>query len=147
MKQLFTLFFLFFSLAGMSQSTIVSAGNDKENVSWTIGEIVTETLIGDFVAIQGFNQPINDSGVGIDEVYTQIKIEAYPNPVRDNLVITVSDAPQYEWRFTDLQGRQLKFGVSHLEETHVDVSTFAHGQYILTIKLRDRVQSIIIMKN
>lgn len=55
MKNLLIISLFLFSTASISaQQVISSAGSTKENISWTIGEVVTETTIGELLCTSRF---------------------------------------------------------------------------------------------
>ena len=88
MKNLLIISLFLFSTASISaQQVISSAGSTKENISWTIGEVVTETTIGDFCVLQGFNQSDDLGPASIEFVKSTIEFNIYPNPVTDKLII------------------------------------------------------------
>lgn len=85
--------FLFFNKNCYGQQVVTTAGGQFESqnlsVSQTIGEPLTQTLIGnDIVLTQGFQQP----GLKVTSIFSkaesQYAFNLYPNPVKYELTIT-----------------------------------------------------------
>ena len=109
MNKIFTCLsiFLFSFTHGYSQQLFTTAGTQQNNVSWSIGEIVTESGTMSGVTIsQGFNSYLNLLPTGISDITSSI-IKAYPNPVIDKLFLKFTDGNSYSYTITDIVGRVL----------------------------------------
>ena len=68
-KNIAILLFITFSLMGYGQDVISTAGNVEEGVSWTIGEIMTETVSRpESMLLQGFGQPLEVVSTGVIKI-------------------------------------------------------------------------------
>lgn len=146
MKKIILLLTITFSLSISAQDVISNAGGEGQNVVWTIGEVVTETIIGDAIFTQGFNQPTDGftSGIEMDEFVVEFK--AYPNPVSDQLYVNFPNMEKYTWQLTDLFGRKLLGGTSTEDQMIINVAGYAAGQYIFTVTSAKATKSVIIIK-
>lgn len=130
-----------------AQHVIASAGNEKQNISWTIGETVTETMIGDFTAIQGFNQPAEALGpISIESVKSAIEFSVYPNPVADYVTISCKENKKFTWRLTNLMGQEVAHSQPFTSNTTVDMRAFTPGNYLLTILSDREIKTITLIK-
>lgn len=116
--------FLFFTIQNtFSQEIILSvltnAGDYNSssgyNLSWTLGEVVTETFISDNTRLtQGFQQSdlLTSSGLPDDQLNRVIVV--YPNPVSHDLNITLNglqDNSVINISLMDIMGRTLMLNV------------------------------------
>lgn len=128
-----------------SQQLISTAGAQQNNVSWSIGEVVTESgIVAGLMINQGFNGFENIMPTGISDIET-FTIQTYPNPVIDKLFLKVSDGSTYSYILTDIIGRiLLKKSVNSDQE--IDLSHYDAGQYILKVNSNHLSKSTIIIK-
>ena len=154
MKKIYLLL-LALSLSGLlfsqsiSRSVIASAGDFYSNgtisVSWTLGEIATETYtVGNVVLTQGFQQPDTIKGgsnfvKGFPNVDFTVKV--YPNPAEDylNVVLSGNDNLDLQVSLFDAIGRNLlinRINAGEPEKT-LDVSAYRPGIYFLKIATLD----------
>jgi hypothetical protein len=144
MKTVFLLTGLFFSGTLAAQTIVSAAGKESQGLSWTLGEVVTETIVTpDAVIVQGFNQPGETKETGIDPVdATGIAVRIYPNPVDDYLQLIAKDGKTYEWQLFDASGKIIMTGQS----AGIDFSGKETGSYILNLTDGMQKQSLIILK-
>jgi hypothetical protein len=107
------------------------------HATWTIGEIVTETVsTATGVLTQGFHQPYLVKVTGIDGNETTLAF--YPNPVSDLLHIDVPHAGDYQFELIDLFGRKvLNESFTANEESltyHFDLSPIPTAMYLVHIR-------------
>jgi len=130
---------------GYSQQLINTAGAQQNNVSWSIGEVVTESGIVEGLRInQGFNGSENIIPTGISDVET-FTIQPYPNPVIDKLFLKFTNGNTYSYILTDIVGRIL-LNKSVNSDQEIDLSHYASGQYILKVNSNKLSKSTIIIK-
>jgi len=152
MKELILILFLSF-IAGniyidaqkISRTVISLSGEYKETdgyyISWTSGEPVASTIFSyGYYLTQGFQQP---SLLNVSEPHsipTIDSINVYPNPVRDNLMITFSikDIRSYRIEIITLEGRKIwmkdiEFPESVYYEEEIDFSSYIKGLYFIHI--------------
>jgi hypothetical protein len=113
-------------------NVIGASGNYTEgtthSVAWTIGEVVTATLIfpGNHVT-QGFHQPC--LAVATIQEYQDFNISVYPNPARD--IINVMSDEDAVMTLIDLRGRIIQnYNVNSIT-SEIDVSYLERGTYML----------------
>ena len=124
------------------QPTVVgSAGtfatSASGSMSWTIGEVMTETYspAGNFFT-QGFHQPPDNFIVIAVSDPSVETISIYPNPVASNLIIDFSSAiGNYSICIYDMLGNVLrKENVSaNQKQLNIPFLQFADGVYLLDI--------------
>lgn len=119
------------------QQVVGSAGGDSQSdvhsVSWTIGEVVTETFTSDgYLLSQGFHQGNLFVSRVNDNYPFEIELKAYPNPVVDKLTVE-TDELDPEYRIVDTNGRIVANGKIHSEMKHIDFSGFPNGIYFLQV--------------
>jgi hypothetical protein len=135
---------LLIPVAAAAQDAVSAAGGDAGGVSWTLGEVVTETYATTaLVVIQGFNQPEAGVVTGIDHVAARrLAVDVYPNPVVGLLHIAGADGETYRWQLSALDGKSLDSG----QASTVDFTPRPAGTYLLRIGDGKREQSFIVIK-
>jgi len=126
-----------------AQEVIASDGNFATTVdgslSWTLGEIVTETFTLTNHLTQGFQQNYEDL-VSIDELGQEIVFSVFPNPFQGEITLQVSDAlPDYQIKVLDYQSkilfeRQIFFSPG-VEKISIDLSNLSEGYYLLVLEV------------
>jgi hypothetical protein len=124
----------------ISPDVIASAGdyfsNGSISISWTLGEIATETIgNGSIILTQGFQQP-NYGIVGVPKINDKrFEIKAFPNPTSDLLKIQVKGNESVDLTFElyDAIGRvlitkKLEAGTALME---VEMTKYLPGMYYL----------------
>lgn len=133
-----------------AQSVVASAGGGNAILSWTLGEVFTESVMRSNVVrfSQGFNQPVVISTSGILQVKgDDLTFTAGPNPVADQLYVTVSGAGVSTWRLYDMQGRLLDSGrADDSQQTVIGFSGRSAGEYVLKIENEKGTRSVLIVK-
>ena len=121
-----------------AQSVVATAGGGNETVVWTLGEVFTESVMRSNVVrfSQGFNQPFVAPTSGIFSVKDDnLDLTVAPNPVVDDLYLTLSEAGNSAWYLYDLQGRLLDSGrLSEDQQTAIAFSDREAGEYILKVE-------------
>jgi len=133
---------LFLPVVSSAQDTlqyvIGNAGEDfqSENiqVSWTIGEVATETLVTSTHTItQGFHQGNFLVDRINEDLAKDFSIKVYPNPVNDLLLIE-TDAQNKEFRVVDIDGRIRLNGIILSELQQVDLTGLPAGTYFFQVE-------------
>ncbi len=113
-------------------NVLASSGNytvgATHSVAWTLGEVVTATLI--FPAnhvTQGFHQPC--LAVLNVQDYQELNISVYPNPARDMIHVTSDENAQMT--LIDLQGKIINNYNVNSVTSDIDVSYLERGTYML----------------
>lgn len=132
--------FVFISFWGYSQQVTASGGGHYESDSYhvyaTIGETVIETVNGDYILTQGFQQ----SKYTITGIYSyksfDKKFSIYPNPLKDDLMISINDdLKEYKIIILNELGEKLtteKLQISRMANA-IDFSTHKPGIYLVRI--------------
>lgn len=141
-KILFFLLSLVLSSWGFSQTTsptVIGSGGDhyanpNAQISWTLGEIQTETVVnGSTQLTQGFHQ-VTLAVTAVEDFLQELAVRVFPNPVSDILHVEAEDATQKMGvKLFDLTGKQLQAQPSFFQSTTLDFSTYARGTYYLQL--------------
>lgn len=132
---------LFFcAFQGKSQEVVSSAGNHHESetmsISWTLGEIATETFTaGDVILTQGFHQP-TITVVSVEELAEfDLTVTAFPNPATDILNVRIEnhDYQSVSFALYDMSGRKFVSGDFSGDEEQISFSSLKPGVYFLRI--------------
>ena len=127
-----------------SPDVVASAGDHftspSGSVSWTIGEPVTDTYYGATnILTKGFHQPVTISLTSIaDEDFGEF-LQAYPNPVINDLVLDFSkmEKGNYTVAIYDVTGRIVQQKAveinNNLQKEIFDMSGFGTGAYFVRI--------------
>jgi Secretion system C-terminal sorting domain len=128
----------------ISPDVVASAGdyfsNGTVSISWTLGEVATETIgNGTNILTQGFQQPNYTSVIGAVPTYLNPKFEVslYPNPSTDYVKLTIKGNDDFELQVSlyDAIGRQLltsKIAAGVTDKT-IDMSSYHSGIYFVKI--------------
>lgn len=150
---LFSCFSIFTAFIAHAQSVIATTGGANEQITWTIGEVMVESIIRSDYGIftQGFNQPYTTAQTAIKEnQFNTNSPRIYPNPATDKLYINTNEALEASsmWQLTDLTGRLLQQGNIQSNNTEIDITHIPQGEYILHINdCNADSHSTIIIKN
>ena len=109
------------------------------NVSWSIGEPVTETAVGSNARLtQGFEQPRFNLTIGMVEIEAAWSISVYPNPTADMLSVELAeDHVDANAVLFDAAGKRAIEQRITARRTTLDLSALPAGEYLLD--LRDRM--------
>jgi hypothetical protein len=142
MKNIFTIFLVIltgtvFNTNAKAQELNVIAGSGTYtetsggSVAWTLGEVVTATLVYPNHAVtQGFHQ--SDLIVVGIETYNELDISVYPNPTRDFINITSSENARMT--IYDIQGKLIDNMDVTSTTSQIDVSYLSRGTYTLVFE-------------
>ncbi|MFA6403381.1 MAG: T9SS type A sorting domain-containing protein [Salinivirgaceae bacterium] len=150
--------FLFPGMA-QQQSLLSTAGgfyqNSEISVSWSLGELVTETFdSGTYTLTQGFQQSKLEP-VGIDEPKEPLTgaIEVFPNPTQGLVFVklTTELLPQNEvpnrYVLYDIQGKLLEQGPIPENSFILDLNPYKGAVYYLRLFNPDsNIQSTVIIQ-
>lgn len=104
-------------------------------VSWTLGEIIAETVYTEDKAItQGFQQPDFTIEL-IDQVQVEsLPVKLYPNPTQGRLTLQLqSPIDRYLIEIVDLQGSIIHRSWNQEMKTELDLTRFPSGQYVIRV--------------
>jgi len=129
----------------ISPEVIATAGDFYQNsgysISWTLGEVVVETISGTNLTLtQGFQQP----DYSFSEIYEQTdvnyRIKVYPNPVENVLLIETIENIDFEIIMIDMNGK-IVFERKLIGSTEINLTDFAKGTYLLNIFTKDHIKA------
>ncbi|MAT54283.1 MAG: hypothetical protein CMN32_07350 [Saprospirales bacterium] len=135
-------------LAGQSLSpqVVATAGDhsysaDSVQVSWTIGELVTETLGQDSTILtQGFHQTYL-TVTAVEDLASDIRVEVFPNPTAGQVNVHFQDVTvPLHMTLSDESGRTLMKQKASIQEVsnQFNLARLADGVYYLYISTGDR---------
>jgi hypothetical protein len=106
------------------------------SVNWTIGEIATETFVNDNIMLtQGFNQGNITITATSEDLFADLNISVYPNPVKN--IFTIKSGPQNSMQLKaelyNLSGAKLISQKIESGNTPVNMERFPESEYILKI--------------
>ncbi|MBN2484894.1 MAG: T9SS type A sorting domain-containing protein [Bacteroidales bacterium] len=150
MKQLFfsCCLALLFSYAARAQNLEVhapaggyevTAGNGS--LSWTLGEVVTEThKPSNATLTQGFQQ--SGLSITVENNFTEMYIEVtvYPNPTTGILHLLTDVTETLQYQLFDINGSVLKSGETLSASEELDLSALPPAVYYLKITRGNQVQ-------
>ncbi len=158
MNRILLLLFIGSSFFAYNQTTtpvvVASSGDFFEgtnaSLSWTLGEIMTETYNGSSNQLtQGFQQPLDlTSSLGEDALIT---VSVYPNPTQANVTVEIPDNSELlQIEVYDIAGK-LIFSQSYTGTGPklISFENMADGMYFMTFKNQEgeTLESLKIQKN
>lgn len=145
----FALLSLQFTLRG--QEVIATDGayssSSQGSLSWTLGEMITETLpTGSGTFTQGFQQNYEDI-LGIPHYPQLTNLEIYPNPFSDEVYLAMQDVNDWvQIEVSDVGGRVLLssqlFFTTGLHTQKITLEGCTPGTYFLRITPHDQVHQL-----
>lgn len=123
--------------AQTNQELVATSGDHFTNgniqLSWSIGEVVIETVSNSTNTLtQGFHQT-NLSIVGIENFTLNLEMDVYPNPTQDILTIKIQNYLNTKYELYDLNGKLLSQNQINGELTNVNMKNLSTGNYLLKI--------------
>jgi hypothetical protein len=120
------------------------------SISWSLGEVVTQTLkAGDYIITQGFQQ----SKLTLTSVFERpgyiSLVNAYPNPTSDFIYLDVDgEVKDLSFAVYDMNGKLLASGKFEENPTRVSFANFGSGIYFVRItKGNLEVNTLKVVKN
>lgn len=138
MKQraLVVLLFGTVSLIGRSQQVVTTSGGYFESssaqVSWTLGEIMINTLSNDGVQLTQGQQQTRFDFLSIPKENNPDIISVYPNPVIDQLTIN-TNGDVYHYIISNTAGQIIQKGVINSPNQIISTLQMSAGLYALRI--------------
>ena len=147
---------VFVSFLGTAQqNTLASGGNASSaqgSVSYSIGQIDYETSSNaNGTVSQGVQQPYEIYPLSVDELFSTLEINLFPNPTSDFIQLTIGDLSKTEnlsYQLTDASGRLIKSSLITENSTQIDVQDLSTASYFLNVFVADKpAKSFTIIKN
>jgi hypothetical protein len=158
MKKLTGLLFVSVSFSSLAQSltpTVVSSTGDyyvgsAATLSWTLGEVVTDTYNGTSNQLtQGFHQPDLRFSV-LEDLATEMTLNLYPNPTNGLVSFEVkNNLNTLQVSILDLSGRIIYNSTYAAESVlQIDMSSYASGIYFMhvTSETNQKIKTLKIEK-
>jgi len=101
-------------------------------VDWNVGESIITTQTNGIMVTNGQLQPI-DEIISVHELNTSWNISVYPNPSRDEFVITAPNAGVFEASLFDVAGKFISKQIL-MSTNRMDVRSLANGSYYLQVR-------------
>jgi len=101
-------------------------------VDWNVGESMITTQSNGIIVTNGQLQPV-DEIISVEELNTSWNITVYPNPSRDEFVITAPNAGVFEASLFDLAGKFIS-KQTLMSTNRMDVRSLANGSYYLQVR-------------
>jgi hypothetical protein len=101
-------------------------------VDWNLGESMFSTQTNGIIVTNGQLQPV-DEIISLEELNTSWNISVYPNPTRDEFVITAPNAGVFEASLFDLAGKFIS-KQTLMSTNRMDVRSLANGSYYLQVR-------------
>lgn len=143
----------------IASNDVVAAAGDyfrstNYNMSWTIGECITETYVsGENILNQGFQQSTYVITAVQQFALNGITVKAFPNPTTNfinvSIETTVINGGVYVLELFDAQGKLLLTDKLNEKQGQLDMSGFIKGTYLLSVSNQDctKRQTFKIEKN
>lgn len=125
----------------LSPQVIASSGNGFSNASggidFTIGEVVTATLIANSNTLtQGFHQPqINISS--LENHNASYVFSLYPNPTEQFVTVSTTTEQDIQVHVYDANGKAILISSVFQQQITVDMQTLAAGTYVMRIATKE----------
>jgi hypothetical protein len=126
-------------LFAQNQEVISTTGNYIEygagSISYTIGECLTPTLFSsNLILTQGFQQSKLRLGTDIrNNKDLGFEITAYPNPVKEFIIIKVEKNPGLSYIIYDINGVMIERKEIIGSETEINFENFSSSIYMLKV--------------
>ena len=120
-----------------SQEVISTSGstftNGKESISWTMGEVMVQTLHNNnLYLLQGYQQPWSEHVTAINPVM-DCSVSVYPNPVRNYMYIHSSEYKGLNCIIYNLEGKAVWQNTLLSDLTKVNFSQLPPSLYLIKI--------------
>jgi hypothetical protein len=125
----------------LSQSLITTSGDiyatQSMSLSWSLGEVVTETFTADNLTLtQGFQQ-VSDAETAIKPTISESQSSTiYPNPAKSYFNLSIESkviGNLHNASIYDLNGKKIKEIALNQDLTHVKTDDFIQGLYLIRI--------------
>jgi hypothetical protein len=126
-------------LFAQNQEVLSTTGNFFENsagsVSFTIGECITQTFVSSNLTLtQGFQQPKLEIAIDIRNIKDLgFEITAYPNPVKEFIIIKVEKNPGLSYIIYDINGIMIERKEIIGSETEINFGNLNPSIYMLKV--------------
>jgi hypothetical protein len=140
----------------VGDSTMVTTVlDDVSNPDYWMGDTVEVYGLVRIVGVNGFGGDLylddirfNEMGVGIRKAGTPIPMEVLPNPTSSHVLISWEGNGEGMIQVCGLEGRTMHQELSTRSQTHVDVSNWPAGVYLIQLQTKKGVatQTLVVTK-
>jgi hypothetical protein len=147
---------LFVSIIGTAQQNTVATGGNASSaegsVSYSIGQIDYEpSSNANGTVSQGVQQPFEIYPLAVDELFSSLEINLFPNPTSDFIHLTIGDFSKTEnlsYQLTDASGRLIQYARILENSTQIDVQHLSSASYFLNVFVVEKpAKSFTLIKN
>jgi hypothetical protein len=147
---------VFVSFLGIAQQNTVATGGNASSaggsVSYSIGQIDYESSSNaNGTVSQGVQQPFEIYPLAVDELFSSLEINLFPNPTSDFIQLTIGDLSKVEslnYQLTDASGRLIQSARIQENNTQIDVQNLSSASYFLNVFVGDQpAKSFTLIKN
>ncbi|MDP5169485.1 MAG: T9SS type A sorting domain-containing protein [Bacteroidia bacterium] len=122
--------------SAQAQQLLASAGESQSGttvqLSYSLGELASQTLTSSVVLTQGFHQP-GDLSTGVKKPLIE-GMRCFPNPVSSHLTLTHASPGLYEWTIFEVQGRRVMGGNFLLAgQAEIPLPNLPEGTYLVHV--------------
>ena len=137
------------------QNTVTTGGNATGaggSVSYSIGQIdYTSTSDANGTISQGLQQAYEIYSLTIDELFSSLEINLFPNPITDFVHLTFGEMSQKEvlnYQLTDASGRLIQTASIQEKDTQISVQDLEPASYFLTVLVSNKpAKTFTLIKN
>lgn len=136
-KNKLLLFSLLTTITVSAQEVVSTQGDSYSNgngsIDFTVGEVIIDTgTDGTNSLTQGFHQT-NWNFLGVEDFAPEFEASIFPNPTEDILNIKTSKFENVQYKLYDANGKLVLEDKLSSEQTPIQVSQLAPGNYSLTL--------------
>lgn len=147
---------LFVSILGRAQQNTVASGNNISgaggSVSYSIGQIdYSSSSNANGTITQGVQQPYEIYPLALDELFSSLEINLFPNPASDYIHLTIGNLNKNEkvsYQLTDASGRLIESQQITELSTLINVQTLIPASYFLNVLVQGKpAKTFTLIKN
>lgn len=101
-------------------------------IDWNVGESIITTQVNGSIVTNGQLQPF-DGIISVEELDLSWNLSVYPNPTREEFVITSPNSGIYEASVYDLAGKFISKQLL-MNTNRIDARSLASGSYYLQVR-------------
>jgi len=101
-------------------------------IDWNVGESMTTTQSNGVIVTNGQLQP-TDQIISVEELNTDWAISVYPNPSRDEVIITSPNLGFFEASLFDLSGKFISKQIL-VSSNRMNIRALSNGSYYLQVR-------------
>lgn len=113
-------------------STGGSANAGSLIIDWNVGESIITTQVNGSIVTNGQLQPF-DGIISVEELNLSWNVSVYPNPTREEFIISSPSSGIYEALLYDLAGKFISKQLL-MNTTRIDARSLANGSYYLQVR-------------